>query len=272
MESTTIIDNTAGPDKISFFGKVDRKDGHADGSVMSSYPAWCFPRHIEELKESIASDERMLERGQVPVESQPDHKADIKQRKERLDQILESMPKLTSPQMAYLEKAHAELEGRIVDARFTYDEMRYGSASAYDEMMRQKRPCIKIDPGLVQSLNLKANEDGLVSRDEAEKAWKIIGRRIGKQTSTGVLEQRKATFRTEKVEAFTGEPTNPMAAMSAMIEAMVKTQVEQTTAEQKGQGNEQNSLSRTTSETYSTILEKNQGGKRPPGRPPTNKG
>jgi len=262
METTTIIDKTAGADKISFFGAVDRKDGHKDGAVMSSYPAWFFNRHIDDLKESIASDERMMERGQVPVQAQPTHIADIKQRKERLDKIMESQPSLNVGQRAHLERVHRELESRIVDARFTYDEMRYGSASAHDEMMRQKMPCIKMEPDIVQSLNLKANSDNLVSRDEAEKAWKIIGRRLERQSNTGVLEQRKTTCRTEKVEPFTGEPENPMAALSAMIASMVKAQIADA-----AMGNPAFGAPERTADTFATVLEKNQGQRgRPPGR------
>ena len=94
-------------DGIIFFGAADRKsdrDGELDpeGKITSEYPAFYFKSKIDELKDEIKTDEAHLARNKrfrifdsVQVATQEEA---LKDKRERLELIESSKPKMTSKQ------------------------------------------------------------------------------------------------------------------------------------------------------------------------------
>jgi len=175
----TVTKESTEESKIEFFGQVDRD---RDGKPVSYLPAWMLPRQKEELEEEIARNERTLKVGAIPGDQKGQLIEDIRRSKKRLDEINESMPSLTSAAKDKLAKAHEEIGGRISESLFTRDEMRNGFADPHEEHRRNKQPCIKMDPDLARACNVRITS-GKVSRDGANKIYKIIGARIGENTN-----------------------------------------------------------------------------------------
>lgn len=177
---------------ISFFGKVDRnKEGH----ITSTTPAWTMKGQIEELEEEIGRKERALERGDIPVDSIPNTKDELRKEKKRLGEILEGRPKLTETDENKLWKIHKDLATAIKPSLFSRSEMLKGLASPHEEMRRMKEPVMNINKDIAEfceANNIKVTEQkgGLyVSRDNAAHAWKMIGKYFGEAANVESLRR-----------------------------------------------------------------------------------
>lgn len=184
----------ANMDGIQFFGSVDRT---RDGKIKSAMPAYYNPRHVEELKEEIHQMEVAISNGYVSQGQVGDHKAKLKQKKERLDEIESSKPKLTAKQKDTLKNIHGELGEQIRDSMFTYSDMHRGTADAHKELERMKEPCIKVNPEVAEACGVRVNRNGEVSRDGATKIYQIVGRNLGENTMVERL-------RRDIVDGYTG--------------------------------------------------------------------
>ncbi len=180
---------------ITFFGEVDI---NKKGQIASEYPAWYFDNHIEEMKETIATRERALERNAVPPPEIPLFKEKLKAEKERLEKIVSSKPKLTAKQKDELAKEYKHLKKEIRDSMFTRSEMKLGIASPHEEARRMVEASIPINPVLAEKMGVPVR-GGKISRKGAEKIAKIISRQLGENTNIEAWRRDKATVRTGMV-------------------------------------------------------------------------
>lgn len=181
---------------VKMFGKIDINQY---GKISSEIPAWAMQTHIEELSEEIDSKERSLARGEVPLDVVPQTREEIRKSRETLEKIIESKPKVSDAERDKLWKIYKETGKKIDDTMFSRSEMKLGLASPHEEARRMKDPIIKIDADMVElceanSISVsKKGDSAYVSRDQATKAWKLIGYLIGEATNVEVLRRDKAT-------------------------------------------------------------------------------
>jgi len=173
---------------IEFFGSVDRKEGKADGAITSEYPAWMHTYQIEELEESISRKERALDEGSIPGEHVSNSREELKREKGKLTLIKKSKPKLNATQKDKLYNDYKELGKGIEGYLFTRSDMMKGTADAHEEAERMIKPSIPVSPEIAEMCNLKP-EKGKISRNDASKAWKIIGRALGEPTNVETLRK-----------------------------------------------------------------------------------
>ena len=164
---------------IKFFGEIDLNQY---GKIGADYPAWYFPRQVESLKDDLSRMEKDLNSGTVLPQNIPNLKLLIKQTKDKLDKIEASKPKLEGKMVDKLAKWRREIEPVIQETMFTYDDMQRGLADAHEEARRMTQGIIKLDPEIARACNLKPDKNGKYSRDEAVRAWKIVGRSLQEAT------------------------------------------------------------------------------------------
>ena len=180
---------------INFFPKIDL---NKHGVVGSQLPAWYFDFHIDELRESIARQKRMLDAGRIPSEQIMYEKAQIEKMEYKLKEIEGSKPKLTDVDRNAIWKMYKSIGGKISSSLFTRSEMQLGLASPHEEAKRMIQPTISLDYDLISVAN-KCNikvYNGKVARNDAAKMFKIFGKLINEPTNIEVLRKDKVTART----------------------------------------------------------------------------
>jgi len=172
-------------EKITFFGKVDRNNR---GNISSEYPAWALKAQFDDLKESVSRNERLLESGNVVPSERPYLVETLEKEKRRLNEIEESMPKLTTKQKDDAYAAYKELSNKIAESLFSRDEMRLGLADAHEEARRMVNPVIDVDPKFAAACGVTP-KNGKVSRNEASRMFKIMGAYLGEKTNVEYLRK-----------------------------------------------------------------------------------
>jgi hypothetical protein len=166
--------------KPKFFGEADRT---RDGRIKSDYPGWYQEQHLEDLRESIAQQERALEQEAVPPERKGQYRERLKQEKERLEQIEASKPIFVGIQKDKMANIRKEIGQKISDAQYSRSQIERGLINPHEEARRMTEPCIEVksqeEAEILKECGARINEKGMVTRTEAEKAWKIVGRALG---------------------------------------------------------------------------------------------
>ena len=114
---------------------------------------------------------------------------------ERIDEITNSRPEIRDNERSELQRHHKELSKKISEAMFTRSEMHRGTASAHEEAKRMTQKLIGVSPklmGMAKACNVSVVK-GKISRNEATKIWKILGRLIGEGTNVEGLRRDNAT-------------------------------------------------------------------------------
>jgi len=184
-----VIVKEGGVDGVEFFGDTDK---NKSGNISSEAPAWYFKQHKENLENEISSTKNRLDRGEVPEAQKPETMAELARMRRKLDAINESQPKLNDSQKDIIAKTRSVLGDKIKDAMFTRTEMKMGLADAHEEARRMADPCIKVsheEAVLIKKAGGRISNDGKVSRNDAEKAWKLMGRSIGENSNTESLRR-----------------------------------------------------------------------------------
>ena len=184
---------------IQFFSRIDK---NKIGKRASETPAWAMRTHIDALRESIEAKERMLERGDCPLDAVPQTRAEIRKEQQRLDEILESRPKASPDIEDKLWKVYKSLGKDIQDTLFTRSDMKLGLASPHEEARRMKEPIIKVNREIADlckenevPVHVKGN-DAYLTRDNATKVRQWIGKYLGEETNIEALRKDKVTQRT----------------------------------------------------------------------------
>lgn len=180
---------------IQMFGPADH---NTRGERSSEYPGWYFKEQIDELQESVTSLERNLKLGLIPESEREVQQARLRQDKERLSSIMESIPKMSEVEKVRLQKFRSDMGKRISEAMFTYSDMQRGTADAHEEARRMSEPCVSVkDENGDMATIVKAcgvdhiSPKGLITRTDAERAWKIISGYLGENTNTETLRSRQ---------------------------------------------------------------------------------
>ena len=181
---------------IEFFGGADRKEGRPDGRITSEYPAWMHKYQMDELKESIERKERELKNNRIPFEHVATAREELAREKEKYAAIKDSVPKLSDKQKDDLHGQYKDLAKNISGYLFTRSEMMQGTASAHEEADRMVLPSIEVHPEVARMCNLQPTKDGRISRNDASKAFKIIGHILGEPTNVETLRKDQVTMRT----------------------------------------------------------------------------
>ena len=181
-------------DDINFFGAVDRKGKRKDGNVTSEYPAFYFHTQYDELKEETEKQERQLKMGIIPPSEVPYITKEIERNKERLIDIQKSKPQLKGPQKDAVHKMYKELADQISDSMFTRSEMKKGLGDAHEEARRMSQPIISIagNQKFFSNMGITA-KNGKITRNQAARAYKIMGKALGENTNTERLRKDRKT-------------------------------------------------------------------------------
>lgn len=181
-----------------FYGKIDY---NKDGGITSQRPAWTFRAQIDELTESIASTERSIERGDMPIDSIPEARARIRRESGKLKDILDSKPKLSEVEDNTVNKVEKSLAKKIAETMFTRTDMQKGFVEPHKEADRMVNPIIKLDENeyeMCKENGVKTWEkrDGFyTSRNGAGKMWKTIRHYRGESGNVETLRKDKVTVK-----------------------------------------------------------------------------
>ncbi len=190
---------------MEFFGQCDHKDNDKRKPIASTYPCWYFDGPIEQMKEDIANTEHRLKVGLVPDAAIAETRAHLEKTRGRLAEIEAARPNLEGRDKEKAWKTYKELRDEIRDSMPTYDDMRRGLANPHEEHRRN----IGLNGGinvkkmgavqLMRALNVSPREDGTITRNQARKAYKILGKALGENTNIERLRRFHSggTFRNE---------------------------------------------------------------------------
>jgi hypothetical protein len=170
---------------IEFFPAMDRQNNKPDGKITSEYPCWYLKSQIANEVEEIESEKRNYKRtrrdiGPVEIRKILDH---LKERETKVRDIVNSKPVLTEKQKDALWKEYQRLGEQIKNSLFDRSSMMQGRVKITEEVKRMIDPIISTDgrDELFKNLNIKV-EKGMISRNGAIKAWKILGRLLDENT------------------------------------------------------------------------------------------
>ena len=181
---------------IVFFGEIDRNE---KGQIKSEFPAYYFENNVEDLRDEIGWKNRALERKNINWEDVESTKKEVEGLETKLHLIETSRPKLKGADKDKIYNEYKRLGGELRDAMFPRTEMMKGLASAHEEAKRMISPSISIDPRFATAFNVKATK-GKVSRDDASKIWKIMGKTLGDvPTNTEYLRRDRNTGKVDVV-------------------------------------------------------------------------
>lgn len=172
---------------VSFFGSVDLNQY---GNPSGQYPSWAFPFKIQEMQDEVDENDRKIREGALDAPILAELRAENKKLKERLDAIRESYPKSLDKDM--VSRMCGEFGEKIAESMFTRADMQKGLADAHEECRRMLDPCIKLSPemaGFAQMCKAKMTKDRMVSRNTAEKVWKIGRKFLGEDGNTERLRR-----------------------------------------------------------------------------------
>ena len=184
MTEVSLEPKTAAPllnsKEIVYFGEVDINK--KTGLPASDYPAWCHDPQIEELKDEIRASEKAIDLELYKGKDLMRMREQLSMKKKRLDQILDSKPKISDTDKDRIARSRKELGERIGQSMFTSSDMMRGTADAHVEAERMVKPCVKIESeyeaSLVKACGMNI-ENGKVSRNDAARIWKIQGKLLG---------------------------------------------------------------------------------------------
>ena len=187
-------------EEVQFFGAADRKGRHADGKITSEYPAWYFVAQTEDLTEEIEHKTRSIKMGLIPPSELPYAQEELRKQETMLERI-KSKPELKGKDKDDAAKIYKHLSEQIGDTMFSRSEMKKGLVDAHEEVRRMTDPIINVRGQTKILANMGINaKGGKISRNEASKAFKIIGRVLGEATNIEYLRKdfNHGTFHPER--------------------------------------------------------------------------
>jgi len=171
----------------SVFGKPDRKHNADDGVICSEYPAWMMDGQINSLGEDIDTLERDLNSGFIPSEDVFGAKQALGDFKERFDDIVRSKPNYSVSEEKVLHDGLEQLNDDVADTLYSrYDQLKgKGSiARPQREADLNDMPCIEVSQAIIDACNLNHVKNGRVSRNQADKARKILCSYFGRDDAS----------------------------------------------------------------------------------------
>ena len=184
---------------ISFFGDVDKiKSGENAGKTGSTFPSWYFTGKVEDLQDSINALKRRLEdEGATPVVRRA-WQRDLQAMEKRLDNINQSRPTIEGADKDELNKALKELKEEIMSSNYSRDDMVKGRANAGTQWRvnvgADPSKLIKVPKALAKACGIQLERGGdphyvKLSRNAANRCWKIGRKYLGEDPNTGLLRK-----------------------------------------------------------------------------------
>jgi hypothetical protein len=172
---------------FQFFTEVDFNQHDRIGSM---FPAYTNLSLIEDLKNEIYGAELALNSQNISPERRASVSKDLVVKKERLNIIENSRPKIDEKRLMGIKK---DMEGLIRDSMFTDTEMKKGLADAHEEARRMVEKVIPISDDVANVLagcNVKIDPDNKrVSRNDLTKGWKTIKKLFGENSNVEQLRR-----------------------------------------------------------------------------------
>lgn len=188
MEAPTVTVKGSEAEEVKFFGEVDI---NKHGNVGSEMPSWYFRTQNESLDNDIQETEQAISRGEIREDKKPEILADLAKMKEKREKIKQSQAELT-PYEDAISKMTKTIGKKIAEAMFTRTDMMRGTADAHDEARRMAYPCIKLEGDellFAKKANCKIDKNGMVSRDDASRMWKMGRRALGENSNIEILRK-----------------------------------------------------------------------------------
>ena len=172
-------------DQIKFFGAVDRERNDPNGKILSAYPAWYYDEKIDRLKDDIAVRDNRLQAGRIPADRIEEEKKELYARRDRLQDIQQSKPKVTGKDRDEVAKFFRYLRDQVVNRLPSRTDLLKGTVNIRSEVMWKKKPSIDVGNFLEMSkaLGLVMPEKKKITGHQAMLALKILARLIGEETN-----------------------------------------------------------------------------------------
>lgn len=171
--------------KTELYGKVD------EGSQM---PAWYHRQQLDNMKRELAQRVKALEEGRIPPAYRAQTEEKVRQLEQRVREIEAARPRPKGQERDVFRKAEQDLGERIADSMPTHEEIQRNLVTAHEEVEKLTKPCIKLTPEAIEVARkipgIKISKDGEVSRNDAQKVWKLC-RRINDESSNVEKLRRK---------------------------------------------------------------------------------
>lgn len=178
------------PSSIKIFGDVDRD---ARGNIKSEMPAYYFDERHEDLKRVVSETQRQLDDDAVPQPARARVREALRARKERMQRIEESKPILNDRSREEFGKLRKDLGEKLKESHASQSELDKRLVDAHEEARRMKEPCIKIESDKMAKMAQECGVrivNGKISRDGADKMWKITSKILGEPTDVEYLRRR----------------------------------------------------------------------------------
>ncbi len=174
---------------MKIFGSVDRD---SKGKITSEFPAWYFDQQKDELERGIAQDKIALDQEAIPYPAKAKFREKLAQREERLNKINEETPKLKGSESDAVYKMREEMGESIGEAHFTFSQREKGLADPHEEVRRMTEPIIKVknerQAEFIKECGIRIR-DGKITRNEAEKVYKIASKMLDQPTNIEYLRR-----------------------------------------------------------------------------------
>lgn len=172
------------------FGEVDRDKS---GNIRSEYPSWYFDPQKDELVSTIREMIRALEDDAIPHQAKAKFREGLRQKKDRLEAIEKSVPKLKDEEKNKIVKVRDEIAIELKDAHPKRSERERDLVDAHEEARRMKEPVMKLksteQAEFAKECNIKISPDGKISRDDMDKMYKISSKILGESTDVEYLRK-----------------------------------------------------------------------------------
>lgn len=177
---------------VQWFGEVDLNP--RTGKLSADYPAWFMDKQIEDLEEEIRTTQHSIDMELYHGKAKVRIMEELRMKKQRLDAIISSRPKLRDLDKDRIAKSRKTLGDRIGESMYCQTEMMKMTADVTEEAIRMVRPCIKLESAYDHQI-AKARRmevvDGKVSRNNAIDIWRIQGKAIGEDIRTETLRNQR---------------------------------------------------------------------------------
>lgn len=162
---------------IQFFGSIDKKDG----KIVSEYPTWMHLRQMETLREDHDILTRQIDSGTLRDDVLAQTIADRDNAKERLDQMSNDRPAISDSQKNEIHDLMTKTLAPGIREHMASDyEMKKGFQDVHEEARVMVEPCISIQGATTLAKNCGVRvTDGMVSRNGAQKMYKMLGAAAG---------------------------------------------------------------------------------------------
>jgi hypothetical protein len=187
---------------IKFFGASDRKDKKATGVIRSEYPHWYHPVREDMLAEEVANMQRKIDMGIIDnLPNNTEWNMEFERKKALLDEIQNDKPNFNDADKDAVFKVYKSLGKKITELMPTHTDMQKGLANAHDENRKDTIPCIPVRgmTDVVRECGVTPI-DGMITRKQATRVWKISGRSLNEPSNVEHLRRdfRTGTYQSER--------------------------------------------------------------------------